>query len=85
MTTKTITPVSKSLDIAGRSLTLESGLVAEQASGAVTVRYGDTLLLVTAMGAREAKENAAWFPLTVDYEERMYAAGKPRPQSLRLA
>ena len=76
MTTKTITPVSKSLDIAGRSLTLESGLVAEQASGAVTVRYGDTLLLVTAMGAREAKENAAWFPLTVDYEERMYAAGK---------
>jgi polyribonucleotide nucleotidyltransferase len=68
--------VTRSLDIAGRTLTLETGLLAEQASGAVTVRYGDTLLLVTAMGAREPKENAAWFPLTVDYEERMYAAGK---------
>jgi polyribonucleotide nucleotidyltransferase len=52
MTTKTVTPVSKTLEIAGRTLTLESGLVAEQASGAVTVRYGDTMLLVTAMGAR---------------------------------
>jgi polyribonucleotide nucleotidyltransferase len=76
MTTKTLSPVSRSLELAGRTLTLETGLIAEQASGAVTVRYGDTFLLATAMGAREPKENAAWFPLTVDYEERMYAAGK---------
>ena len=76
MTTKTITPVTKSLEIAGRTLTLETGLIAQQASGAVTVRYGDTLLLATVVGAREAKDTAAYFPLTVDYEERMYAAGK---------
>ena len=76
MTTKTVTPVTKSLEIAGRTLTLETGLIAQQASGAVTVRYGDTLLLATVVGAREAKETAAYFPLTVDYEERMYAAGK---------
>ena len=76
MTTKTISPVTKSLEIAGRTLTLETGLIAQQASGAVTVRYGDTMMLVTATGAREAKENAPFFPLSVDYEERMYAAGK---------
>ncbi|HET7055936.1 MAG TPA: polyribonucleotide nucleotidyltransferase, partial [Thermomicrobiales bacterium] len=76
MTTKTISPVTKSLEINGRTLTLETGLIAEQASGAVTIRYGDTQLLVTVVGAPEPKENAAWFPLSVDYEERMYAAGK---------
>ena len=64
------------LDVAGRTLSLESGLIAEQASGAVVVRYGDSLVLVTATGVREAKPNAPFFPLTVDYEERMYAAGK---------
>jgi polyribonucleotide nucleotidyltransferase len=76
MTTKTISPVTKSLEINGRTLTLETGLIAEQASGAVTIRYGDTQLLVTVVGAPEPKENAAWFPLSVDFEERMYAAGK---------
>jgi polyribonucleotide nucleotidyltransferase len=76
MTTKTVSPVTKSLEIAGRTLTMEHGLIAEQASGAVTMRYGDTMLLVTVVGAREPKENAAFFPLSVDFEERMYAAGK---------
>ena len=69
-------PVSVSLELAGRTLTLETGKLAEQASGEVTVRYGDTLLLVTVVGAREPKEGQGWFPLSVDYEERMYAAGK---------
>ncbi len=69
-------PVAVSLEVSGRTLTIETGLLAEQASGSVTVRYGDTLLLVTATGVREAKEGQPWFPLSVDYEERMYAAGK---------
>src|SRR5262245_28076916 len=67
---------SVSLEIAGRTLTLETGRLAEQADGAVTVRYGDTMLLATAVGAKEAREGVDFFPLTVDYEERMYAAGK---------
>lgn len=65
-----------SAEIAGRTLTLETGRFAEQADGAVTVRYGDTLLLATVVGAKEAREGADFFPLTVDYEEKMYAAGK---------
>src|SRR3954447_22653004 len=69
-------PVNVSLEVAGRTLVLETGLLAEQDSGDVTVRYGDTLLLVTVVGAREPKEGQPWFPLSVDFEERMYAAGK---------
>jgi polyribonucleotide nucleotidyltransferase len=65
-----------SAEIAGRTLTLEAGRFAEQADGAVTVRYGDTLLLATVVGAKEAREGIDFFPLTVDYEEKMYAAGK---------
>src|SRR5262245_11493307 len=65
-----------SAEIAGRTLTLETGRLAEQADGAVTVRYGDTVLLATVVGAKEAREGIDFFPLTVDYEERMYSAGK---------
>jgi len=65
-----------SAEIAGRTLTLEAGRFAEQADGAVTVRYGDTVLLATVVGAREPREGIDFFPLTVDYEERMYSAGK---------
>ncbi|MER3437025.1 MAG: polyribonucleotide nucleotidyltransferase [Chloroflexota bacterium] len=64
------------LDVAGRTLSLETGLLAEQAHGAVVVRYGDTMVLVTVVGEREAREDVDFFPLTVDYEEKMYAAGK---------
>lgn len=64
------------IDFAGRPLTIESGLLAGLAHGAVTVRYGDTVVLATVVGEREAKEQTDFFPLTVDYEERMYAAGK---------
>jgi polyribonucleotide nucleotidyltransferase len=65
-----------STEIAGRTLTLETGRLAEQADGAVTVRYGETLLLATVVGAKEPREGIDFFPLTVDYEEKMYAAGK---------
>jgi polyribonucleotide nucleotidyltransferase len=63
-------------DVAGRTLSLETGLLAEQAGGAVVIRYGDTMLLVTATGSQSAREDIDFFPLSVDYEEKMYAAGK---------
>jgi polyribonucleotide nucleotidyltransferase len=66
---------SVSTQIAGRTLTLETGKLAEQASGAVLVTYGDTVLLATVVGAKP-REGIDFFPLTVDYEERMYSAGK---------
>ncbi|HJP71629.1 MAG TPA: polyribonucleotide nucleotidyltransferase [Candidatus Limnocylindria bacterium] len=55
---------------------MEAGKLAEQADGAVIVRYGDTVVLATAVASKEPREGADFFPLTVDYEERMYAAGK---------
>lgn len=64
------------VEIGGKTLTIETGKVAEQANGAVTVRYGDTIVLATAVATREPRPDADFFPLTVDYEERMYAAGK---------
>ncbi|MGH2613617.1 MAG: polyribonucleotide nucleotidyltransferase [Thermomicrobiales bacterium] len=64
------------MELAGRTLSLETGLIAQQADGAVVVRYGDTTVLSTAVGEREPNESVGFFPLTVDYEERMYAAGK---------
>jgi polyribonucleotide nucleotidyltransferase len=65
-----------SANIAGRDLTVEVGRVAEQASGAATVQYGDTVILAAVVAAKEAREGTDFLPLTVDYEERMYAAGK---------
>src|ERR1700682_143916 len=62
--------------IGGRVMSIETGRVAEQSSGAVLVRYGDTVILATAVGNDEPREGIDFFPLTVDVEERMYAAGK---------
>ncbi len=62
--------------IGGRVMSIETGRVAEQASGAVLVRYGDTVILATVVGSDEPREGIDFFPLTVDVEERMYAAGK---------
>jgi polyribonucleotide nucleotidyltransferase len=67
---------SVSAEINGRTLTLETGRIAGLAMGAVTVRYGDSIVLSTVVGEREQKEDLPFFPLTVDYEERMFAAGK---------
>ena len=63
-------------EIAGRTLSLETGLIAQQADGAVVVRYGDTTVLSTVVGEQKPNDSVGFFPLTVDYEERMYAAGK---------
>ena len=62
--------------IGGRELTIETGKLAQQADAAVTVRYGDTVVLVTVCFNREAREGVDFLPLTIDYEERLYAAGK---------
>lgn len=66
----------KEIEISGRKMILETGRVARQASGAVLVRYGDTVVLVTATMAKNKREGIDFFPLTVDYEERLYAVGK---------
>jgi polyribonucleotide nucleotidyltransferase len=69
-------PTTVSVEVAGREITFETGKLAKQADGAVVVRQGDTMVLATAQGRTEAREGADFFPLTVDVEERMYAAGK---------
>jgi polyribonucleotide nucleotidyltransferase len=65
-----------SVTVGGQELTFETGKLAKQADGAVVVRAGETMVLATAMGRQEPREGADFFPLTVDVEERMYAAGK---------
>jgi polyribonucleotide nucleotidyltransferase len=64
------------LDYTGRKLTVETGHIAEQANGAVLIRSGDTMLLVTAVGSTTPREGIDFFPLTCDYEEKLYAAGR---------
>ncbi len=62
--------------VGGRSLTIDTGKLAGQANAAVTIRYGDTVVLATVCVSREPREGGDFLPLTVDYEERLYAAGK---------
>jgi polyribonucleotide nucleotidyltransferase len=66
----------ESFEWGGRTLTLETGKIARQADGAVLATYGETVVLATAVGAQSAKEGQDFFPLTVNYQERYYAAGK---------
>jgi polyribonucleotide nucleotidyltransferase len=70
------TPVSARISGSERTLTFETGKLALQADGAVMGRIGDTMVLCTATAARHVREGTDFFPLTVDIEERMYAAGK---------
>ena len=64
------------IDLNGRVITIETGKIAKQANGAVVVRSGDSVVLVTACSNEEPKANASFFPLTVDYREYTYAAGR---------
>ncbi|MBI5543152.1 MAG: polyribonucleotide nucleotidyltransferase, partial [Deltaproteobacteria bacterium] len=66
----------KTAEIGGRALSLETGKVAKQAHGSTWLQYGETVLLVTAVSASEKKEGLDFLPLTVDYQEKMFAAGK---------
>src|SRR5712691_10768316 len=68
--------VTKNVEVAGKRLSIETGRVAEQANGAVVIRQGDTVVLSTAVMSKEPREGIDFFPLTCDYEEKLYAAGK---------
>ena len=68
--------VKKSIQYGAHELTIETGEIARQADGAVLVSYGDTVVLVTVVGKTEVKAGQDFFPLTVDYMEKTYAAGK---------
>ena len=61
---------------AGRPLTVETGKLAELANGSCLVRYGDTVILATATMAQKPRDGIDYFPLSVDFEERLYAVGK---------
>ncbi|MBV7336978.1 polyribonucleotide nucleotidyltransferase [Chloroflexi bacterium TSY] len=65
-----------STEFGGRPLAIETGILAQQAGGAVTVRYGDTVLFATATMSREVRPGISFFPMTVEFEERLYAAGR---------
>ena len=69
-------PITKSAKVGSREVQLESGRIAKQAHGAVMVRQGDTMVLVTVVSASEKREGIDFFPLTVDYQEKLSAAGK---------
>lgn len=68
--------IRKSVELEGKTLTIETGRLAKQANGAVTVQYGDTVVLATAVASKDDIENRGFFPLSVEYREKMYAAGK---------
>ena len=65
-----------SMELAGRTLTIETGKLAGLANGNVLVRYGDTVVMVNVVASKEPRDGIDFFPLSVDYEEKMYAAGK---------
>src|SRR5262252_4006465 len=66
----------KEINWGGRKLTLEAGRVARQADGAVLASYGETVMLCTAVGQKQPKPGVDFFPLTVNYQEKTFAAGK---------
>jgi len=68
--------LKETIKLGGRDLTVETGRVAKQADGSVIIRYGDTMLLVAAVGANSPREGIDFFPLTVEYREHNYAAGR---------
>ncbi|MBC7643717.1 MAG: hypothetical protein H7123_01230, partial [Thermoleophilia bacterium] len=76
MTTLTLEPTAVTVAVGEGEITFETGRLAKQASGAVWVKAGGTTVLATATGATKAREGTDFFPLTVDVEEKMYAAGK---------
>jgi polyribonucleotide nucleotidyltransferase len=64
------------MELAGRELVVETGKYAQLANGSALVRYGDTVILSTATASPEPREGIDFFPLSVDYEERLYSVGK---------
>jgi len=64
------------IEFAGRQLSLETGRLARQSHGAVLAQYGETIVLATVVSAHQSREKVDFLPLTVDYQERTFAAGK---------
>jgi len=64
------------MELGGRTLTIETGHLARQANGACIVRYADTVVIAAVVGEREGRPDRDFLPLTVDYREKMYAAGR---------
>src|SRR5690349_22894597 len=71
-----VAKITKTFQYGKHEVTLETGEIARQASGAVIVKMDDTVLLVTAVAAKSAREGQDFFPLTVDYQEKFYAGGR---------
>jgi polyribonucleotide nucleotidyltransferase len=71
-----MTPIQQRVQCGGKEILLETGKIAKQADGSVWVRMGDSIVLVTVVSAKERKEGIDFFPLTVDYQEKLFAAGK---------
>jgi len=71
-----VNPIQKTARVGGKEILLETGKVAKQAHGSVWVRQGDSIVLVTVVSAAEKKEGIDFFPLTVDYQEKLFAAGR---------
>src|SRR5512138_1615089 len=71
-----MTPIQKTARVGSKEILLETGKIAKQAHGAVWVRMGDSIVLVTVVSAAEKKEGIDFFPLTVDYQEKLFAAGR---------
>ena len=69
-------PRTYSMDFAGRPLSFEFGRYAEQAAGSVLVRYGDTVVLVSVTASEKPRDGIDFFPLSVDFEEKLYSVGK---------
>ena len=69
-------PHQLTTEVNGRTLRLETGRVAKQATGAVWVQYGETIVLVTVVSTQDVREGIDFLPLTVDYKEMAYAAGR---------
>ena len=63
-------------ELAGRKLSIETGKMASLANGSVLVRYGDTCVMVNVTASKEPKDGIDFFPLSVDYEEKLYSVGK---------
>lgn len=76
LTPKLFNPIQVSVEFGGRNLTIETGKLAKQADGSVLVTYGQTVVLVTAVSSSTMKEGIDFFPLTVEYQEKFYAAGR---------
>src|SRR5204862_4959219 len=73
---ESVTAASLDIELGGRKLSIETGRIARQAGGAVVMRLGDTVVLVTACAQKKPREGVDFLPLTVDYRENTYAAGK---------